>query len=293
MNRILPSLFSAATIGLYMPFAQATLIGMPVSRTTVISSECFQQTCFQGDGNATGVILWPAGTNNEFEPFLSYGASSSGLGMYASIDVRNQARNGTVNHISRDVFTLGTIDPNKPDSIELTARLNVAGQSRTGGHSLSSTPASYVTVRSLLSNALTPGVGTINQGFGGGADETTRIQLGGQINGIDQPLAANILQSLTSYLTLDVGVPFELRMQLDIAQVHGWSGTSSFVQSDFSNSALIGFDLPEGYFITSARGYSQGVTEENGISVPEPGSLALLGAGLLGLVTLRRWRLHQ
>jgi hypothetical protein len=63
----------------------------------------------------------------------------------------------------------------------------------------------------------------------------------------------------------------------------------------FGNSALISFDLPEGYFITSERGYSQGLpidpvdpADPSVIPLPAGGVLLLSAFGLMGWASRRR-----
>lgn len=79
--------------------------------------------------------------------------------------------------------------------------------------------------------------------------------------------------------TVSVGDTFDLAYGLYLA-VSGAKGTI-----DARNSARIAFDLPEGIYLTTARGGSYGLSE-----VPVPAAAWLFGSGLLGLLGLTRRR---
>jgi hypothetical protein len=72
------------------------------------------------------------------------------------------------------------------------------------------------------------------------------------------------------------GAPFSLAYQIEIFSSN-LGGTF-----DFFNTGVIDFTLPPGYTITSAGGF--------GPPAPLPGSVVLMGSGLLSLVGIARWR---
>lgn len=77
--------------------------------------------------------------------------------------------------------------------------------------------------------------------------------------------------------TVSVGDTFDLGYSLHLVASRG--------SIDALNSARIAFDLPEGIYLTTARGGSYGLPE-----VPVPAAAWLFGSGLLGLLGLTRRR---
>ncbi|WP_209425105.1 hypothetical protein [Pararhodobacter sp. SW119] len=271
------------------PGSADTITG-PTSRVVVTSSECPGQLCRDVFGDSAEILLWPVGNPTRSGAFLSYDASSSAAGIFASAVVSNRARNGTVTVYARDVFTLGTLDKTKPETLETTALLNVSG---TAGEGLGG-DGSRFRLRSGISGVRPVAEVSLGSLVGTSSIETTSVQLGGLLDGVIQPGVANLSQTPAQDITVTVGVPFQLKIFMELFHVLDWSSPASFVQSSFTNSARVGFDLPEGYFITSARGYSQGLPvappPAPTAPIPLPAALPMLVAGLALLFGLRRRR---
>ncbi|MGY6634867.1 MAG: PEP-CTERM sorting domain-containing protein [Alkalilacustris sp.] len=100
------------------------------------------------------------------------------------------------------------------------------------------------------------------------------------------PVGVNLSPSIP--LLVEVGRPFEpeKRPALNLNVSNALKGAA------FGVSALIEFDQPKGVFITSERGYSQGVPADlanpSVIPLPASGVLVLLGFGLMGWASRRR-----
>jgi hypothetical protein len=90
------------------------------------------------------------------------------------------------------------------------------------------------------------------------------------------PSSFNVDIMATYTQDVTVGTPFSLAYQI---QLFSSSLNGTF---DFLNTGAVGFTVPEGYSITSVGGF--------GAPVPLPGSVVLMGSGLLGLVGVVRWR---
>lgn len=167
---------------------------------------------------------------------------------------------------ANDIFTLH----GPPGTATITAVFTVSGQAMLGavgpyGSSLVSGGDASITLCG-------PG-----GGFACGGDSfSDRFYTGfGQaFPGFDGPI--DLTHSWT--FTQEVGVPFNVFYSMAI-EVYGGS------MIDLTDPGTLTFDLPEGYSISSASGYSS-VTS----NVPEPRTLSLFGAGLLGAVALRRRR---
>ena len=268
------------------PGIAATLTG-PFSQVTVASSECPGGLCFQGPGDTAGIVLWQAdglpGRQRQGEAFMTYIATSNALGIYAAANVTRFARNGTVSITGRDVFTVGALDPAMPLMLDIQAVLAVSGLSFIGENA----DNSQARITSRLSGALPTTTGFGGSAFTGGTSETTSVILGGRDGDTNRPNAQLITHRLVNDITIEVGVPFQLQASLELVQILSWTTGGSFVESDFGNSALISFELPEGYFITSELGYSQGLTV---IPLPASGLLLLSAFGVMGSLARLRGR---
>jgi len=81
---------------------------------------------------------------------------------------------------------------------------------------------------------------------------------------------------------IDVGSTFSFSTIVDLLVN---SGQTAF----FGSTAVLGFSLPDGYFVTSQYGFSgPGSAQPPVGQVPLPGSLALVTGGLLGVAVARR-----
>lgn len=83
---------------------------------------------------------------------------------------------------------------------------------------------------------------------------------------------------------IDVGSTFSFSTIIDLLV-----GTGE--KADFGSTAVLGFSLPDGYFVTSQYGFNgPGGVQPPVSAVPLPGSLALAAGGLLGVAWTRRRR---
>lgn len=217
------------------------------------------------------------------EHFMHYNASSDARGLFSDFSLFNFSSNsGALTLRSTDVFTITPIGLGGPAFVEVTARLRVSG--RFGIEELGSGGSAFASARGIIS-ATQPGVvGNIV------VDGSNRDKSTGQINLLDPVFIIenpNVILWPELVLLVEVGRAFNLETTMETRLNYSGTSNNAIGGAAFSDSALISFDLPEGYFITSERGYIQGLQDApepdpgDVVAVPLPGTLPMLLTGLL------------
>jgi hypothetical protein len=269
--------------GLQAGAATLSVFGGPVG------GGCNNFICYSGEPTS-GTLRTTSG-----EAFMNYNASVNARGMFADFSIFGFAANtGTLSLRSTDVFTVGQIRPGGPTTADITARLRLSGRfgvaelegggaaARARGRALFTAPRGV------------PGVTILEED---GKDMIVRIDL--LENAVERPpeVGVNIEPRMT--LRVEVGRPFSLEKVIELNVGFSNASDDAVGGAAFGESALISFDLPEGYFITSQRGYSQGVpvdptdpTIPSVIPLPAGGVLLLSAFGLMGWASRYRRARH-
>ncbi|MGY6634461.1 MAG: hypothetical protein ACXIU8_12065 [Alkalilacustris sp.] len=276
-----------AVLALGLPALQAGAATLQVFGGPV-GGGCNNFICYSGAPTSGTLRTTNATLNGAANTaFLNFNGSVTGSGLFAAFSLYGFPVNrGNLTLSSTDVFTIGEIRPGGPTTADITVRLRTSGQfgaSNLGPSGQVATPSA----RGIL--ALTGGAATV-------LDETRRdvivrpdLNLGSAVVNVGVVFAPEL------ELRVVVGEAFTLSTSLSMAI--GISGDSdrAIGGAAFGNSALISFDLPEGYFITSERGYSQGLsvdpvdpTNPPVITLPAGGALLLSAFGLMGWASWRR-----
>ena len=252
---------------------------------------CSNVVCYLGPPTS-GTLTTQAGEPFNGAAFMDYNASVNARGMFADFSVFGFASNsGALTLRSSDVFTVGQIQPGGPTTLDITARLLVTG--RLGVEGIDKT-TDWIALGSARAIINTP------RGVPGGAvldGSNTNDSVNVDFTKLSAELPPESGVTLTPWMLLrvEVGRAFELEKRLALDVGFNNASDSATGGAAFGDSALISFDLPEGFFITSERGYSQGLpadpadpTNPSVIPLPPGGVLLLSALGLMGWASRRR-----
>jgi hypothetical protein len=252
-----------------------------------VGGGCNNFICYSGPPTS-GTLRTTSG-----EAFMTYAASVDQNGMYASFGLQGfNSNRGNLDLRSTDRFTVGQIGPGGATTVDITARLRVSGQfgARDGGPGgdilggLANASAQFTAPRNV------PGVTILDES---GIFERVLIDLLDDEINVAPMIGVQLAPQMT--LRVEVGRAFDLQKILSLSMNFASRTDEATGGASFGRSALISFDLPEGYFITSQRGYSQGVpvdptdpTDPSVIPLPAGGVLLLSAFGLMGWASRRR-----
>lgn len=222
-------------------------------------------------GNINAVDAWASQTANSLHSAVRVYEN------YAS----NGAGEGILINTLFDTYTIHSSDPTATGPVDFTISVGVHG---TGGPSPDTAQDKFVRWEMVIGARNTDPSADDKHQVGGPVGSLYGDGYGAPcITGVNPPgcpVDALVDATVsTGILTRDLGTPFELgySLILDVGNAY----------ADFGNTATINFDLPTGYFITSAAGWTD-PTLATGI--PAPAGIGLFIVGLAGLHVLRRWR---
>lgn len=280
-----PQICFGLVLALGLPGLQAGAATMTASGGPPLGG-CSNVVCYSGPPTSGAL------STTDGDAFMRYNASVNARGLFADFSVFGFASNsGELTLRSTDLFTVGQIKPGGPTTLDITAQLLVTGRlgvegidKTTGWTATGSARAIINTPRGVPGGAVLDGSNTndsVNVDF-------TKLSA-------ELPPESGVTLTPWMLLRVEVGRAFELekRLALDVGFNNASDGATG--GAAFGNSALISFDLPEGFFITSQRGYSQGLpadpadpTNPSVIPLPPGGVLLLSALGLMGWASRRR-----
>lgn len=249
---------------------------------------CSNFVCYSGEPGSGSLVAF-IGKDNQ-NPFISYNASVTNRGLFASFSLMNFSVNqGNLTLRSTDVFTIGTLNTGAPQTVDVTARMRITGQ-------FGATDPQEVF----------SGSGRVRGILGASQPDLRNVTL--DRSGADVTISEDLVQDRIVLspgisfrpeidLRVEVGRAFELQSTLSLNLGFQAKTDRATGGANFGNSALISFELPEGYFITSERGYSQGLpvdtvdpADPSVIPLPAGGLLLLSALGFMGWASRRRQR---
>jgi hypothetical protein len=248
-----------------------------------VGGGCNNVICYSG-APTSGTLSTTGGA-----AFMNYNASVTGRGLFADFSLFGfKSNRGNLGLRSTDRFTVNQIGPGGATTADITARLRVTGQ-----FGVQDSPVGEVLGGSAIARAFfsaprnVPGVTILEE-----AGKDVRVNLDLLEDAVVLPPAVGVDIRPSMTLRVEVGRAFDLEKVLSLSM--NFAGKTDDVTGGaaFGESALISFFLPEGFYITSERGYSQGLPADPAdppvIPLPAGGVLLLSALGLLGWASRRR-----
>lgn len=247
--------------------ATLTVFGGPVG------GGCNNFACYFGPPTS-GTLNTTDGTS-----FMSYNASVTGRGMFADFSIFGfNPNSGSLGLSSTDVFTINQIGPGGATTVDVTAKLRVSGTFGIANFGSPNGQASAQVRARFTAPRGVPGV-TILQ------ENARDISVRPNVDKDQVVIDVGVTLEPEITLRVDVGRSFGLETNLFLNLGFFAPSGNATGGAAFGESALISFDLPDGFSITSQRGYSQGVPA---IPLPAGGALLLSALGMIGWVSRRR-----
>ena len=276
-------------LALGLPGLQAGAATMTASGGPALGG-CSNVVCYLGPPTSGSL------STTDGEAFMRYNASVNARGLFADFSVFGFASNsGELTLRSTDLFTVGQIKPGGPTTLDITARLRVTGRLGVGGIDKSRGWTATGSARAIIN---TPG-GVPGGAVLDGSNTNDSVNVDFTKLSAELPPEAGVTLTPWMLLRVEVGRAFELEKRLALNVGFNNASDSATGGAAFGQSALIEFDLPEGFFITSERGYSQGLPvdptdpiDPSVIPLPAGGLLLLSAFGLMGWASRYRRARH-
>ncbi len=276
--------FAATSQALIVNFDSASSITDNFSAGGIVASGSLTYSSSAGLNGGGGAVL-PGGTNNNFIYSANQSFSPASLltiSTYLKIDA---APGGATNGLSLVTGISGTAAPQSALGWGGASTDGVVGvpRSATGSGSTFTTPQ-YSLAVSLRYDAAAAKYNLVSFSNGSNAGLGTGAQF--------SLTAGNWYYWSTTYTFNSINLSYTFSSQLFSASADGTVGTavSGIYTQTVINSGLAGSSSIYG-ILASQAGSAKGVASiDNFAVVPEPGSMALLGMGMLGLVGYCRLR---